>query len=143
MEKTILAIAGKPGLFALVSRASNNGIIVESIDEKKKRSAVSPRDRITSLNDVTVYADDETTLINVFLRLREKEGGKPSTILDGNPKEEEIRNYFGEVLPTFDRDRVYTTDIKKMIRWYNILVSAGITDFEEETAEASEETAAE
>ncbi|MBR1890029.1 MAG: DUF5606 domain-containing protein [Alloprevotella sp.] len=139
MKDTILAITGRPGLYRLVSRGRGN-LIIESLDETKKRSAVGQRDRVTSLNDVTMYTDDEdVTLMQVFKNLYDALEGK---IADINPKkasESELIGYMEKALPNYDRERVHFSDMRKLVQWYNILVSEGKIDFvETEEAEASE-----
>lgn len=134
MKETILAISGKPGLYRLISRGKAN-LIVESLDDKKKRMPAFASDRVTSLADIAMYTDDEDiALWQVLKNLGEKENSKESAINIKKASSTELREYFGEVLPTFDRDRVHDSDIKKLIQWYNILVKAGITDFEEALA---------
>lgn len=139
MEQNILAISGKPGLYLLVARG-NGTIIVESIDEQKKRFNVGARDRITSLNDVSIYTEDEDVrLMDVFEAMKAHEDGKPVDMNVKKASKDELSAYVGEVLPNYDRDRVYPNDMKKLISWYNILINNGYTDFadpeEEETAE--------
>ncbi|NPD81300.1 DUF5606 domain-containing protein [Prevotella sp. PINT] len=130
MKETILAISGKPGLYRLVSRG-NGTLIVETLDETKKRIPAFARDRVTSLADIAMYTDDEDiALWKVLKSLGEKEESKPSSLDYKKASSAELREYFAEILPTFDRDRVHDSDIKKLIQWYNILVKAGITDFE-------------
>lgn len=130
MKETILAISGKPGLYRLVSRG-NGTLIVEALDATKKRIPAFARDRVTSLSDIAMYTDDEDVpLWQVLKNLGEKEELKVASINYKKASATELREYFGEVLPTFDRERVHDSDIKKLIQWYNILVNAGITDFE-------------
>ena len=132
MQQTILAIAGKPGLYKLVSRAKNN-LIVEALDATHRRQPAFANDRITSLADIAMYTDgDDVPLMDVLDNLKALEQGKPSPIDVKKASGDELREYFGKVLPTFDRDRVHVSDIKKLIQWYNILVEGGITDFKEE-----------
>ena len=132
MQQTILAIAGKPGLYKLVSRAKNN-LIVEALDATHRRQPAFANDRITSLADIAMYTDgDDVPLMDVLDNLKTLEQGKPSPIDVKKASGDELREYFGKVLPTFDRDRVHVSDIKKLIQWYNILVEGGITDFKEE-----------
>ena len=132
MQQTILAIAGKPGLYKLVSRAKNN-LIVEALDATHRRQPAFANDRITSLADIAMYTDgDDVPLMDVLDNLKNLEQGKPSPIDVKKVSGDELREYFGKVLPTFDRDRVHVSDIKKLSQWYNILVEGGITDFKEE-----------
>lgn len=143
MLKTILSISGKPGLYKLVSRAKNM-LIVESINTEKKRIPAYGHEKIISLADIAMYTDDaEVPLKDVLTSLKGKENGAVASIDTKKASAEELRTYMAEILPDFDRERVYLTDIKKLIAWYNILVSNGITDFtveaEEEVAEAAAE----
>lgn len=143
MLKTILSISGKPGLFKLVSHAKNM-LIVESLADKKRVPAYA-KDKVISLGDIAIYTTEtEVPLHEVLTRVKEKENGEKASI-STSAKPEELKAYFAEILPDFDRERVYTSDIKKLIGWYNLLISAGITDFTpEEPAkeeEAKEETA--
>lgn len=134
MKETILAISGKPGLFRLVSRGKAT-LIVESLDAAKKRIPAFASDRVTSLADIAMYTDDEDMpLWKVLKNVGEKEESKPTQINNKKASSKELREYFAQVLPTYDRDRVHDSDIKKLIQWYNILVNAGITDFEETLA---------
>lgn len=143
MLKTILSISGRPGLFKLVSRGKNM-LIVESLLDKKKVPAYA-RDKVISLGDIAIYTDDkEVPLHEVLTNIQKKENGEKASI-DPTSKPDELRDYFAEVLPNFDRDRVYPSDIKKILSWYNILLSAGITDFtpKEEEGEKTEEPSSE
>ena len=134
MKETILAISGKPGLFRLVSRGKAT-LIVESLDAAKKRIPAFASDRVTSLADIAMYTDDEDMpLWKVLKNVGQKEDSKPTQINYKKSSSKELREYFAQVLPTYDRDRVHDSDIKKLIQWYNILVNAGITDFEETLA---------
>ncbi len=139
MEKTVLAIAGKPGLYTLVKQGRGM-LIVESIDETRKRIPAAARDRVTSLNDVSMYTTGEDVpLMSVFDAIKTKYNAAPVDIDVKKATAEELSAFMGEVLPDYDRDRVYLTDIKKLIQWYNILATNGMTDFvahEEEPAQA-------
>lgn len=143
MKQTILSIAGRPGLYKLVSRG-NNSLIVETLDETHTRRPAFSTDRVTSLSDIAMYTDEEDIpLGTVLASVRDKEEGKPCSLNWRKASANELQAYFGEVLPNFDRDRVHNSDIKKLLQWYDILVKAGITDFEPETEEAEGETAEE
>ena len=129
MEKTVLAIAGKPGLYTLVKQGRGM-LIVESIDETRKRIPAAARDRVTSLNDVSMYTTGEDVpLMSVFDAIKTKYNAAPVDIDVKKATAEELSDFMGEVLPDYDRDRVYLTDIKKLIQWYNILATNGMTDF--------------
>ncbi|WP_294744640.1 DUF5606 domain-containing protein [uncultured Prevotella sp.] len=134
MKQTILAISGKPGLYKLVSRGKNN-LIVEALDATHRRQPAFGTDRITSLADIAMFTDaDDVPLMDVLESLKTLENGKKSSVDFKKASSDELREYFAKVLPAFDRDRVHTSDIKKLIQWYNILVENGITDFKEEMA---------
>ena len=134
MKQTILAISGKPGLYKLVSRGKNN-LIVEALDATHRRQPAFGTDRITSLADIAMFTDaDDVPLMDVLESLKTLENGKKSSVDFKKASSDELREYFAKVLPAFDRDRVHTSDIKKLIQWYNILVENGITDFKEKMA---------
>ena len=138
MLRDILSITGKPGLYKLVSRG-NNMLIVESLLDGK-RVPTYARDKIVSLGEISMYTmGEDVSLSEVLTKLGEKEGLKVATIDQKKADNDQLRDFFGEVLPDFDRDRVYPSDIRKLIQWYNILINAGITDFsiEEEGEEVA------
>ena len=127
--ETILSIAGKPGLYKLVSRG-NRSLIVEAIDETHKRMPAFATDRVTSLGDIAMYTDaDEIALWQVLENVGKKEDSKESSLSYKKASAQELHDYFAEVLPNYDRDRVHDSDIKKLLQWYNILVKNGYTDF--------------
>ena len=141
MLETILPIAGKPGLYKLVSRAKMN-LIVETIDEKKKRMPTFATDRVTSLSDISMFTEGEDVpLYEVLVKVREKEEGKVASLDWRKASAKQLQDYFAEVLPDFDRDRVHNSDIKKLLQWYDILINAGISNFEEILKPAGEEEA--
>ena len=132
MLQTILSIAGKPGLYKLVSRGKSN-LIVESLDETHKRQPAFATDRVTSLADIAMFTDSEDVpLGEILTKLRDKENGKVASLNWRKASAKELQAYFGEVLPNFDRDRVHNSDIKKLLQWYEILVKAGDTNFQED-----------
>ncbi len=131
MLETILAISGKPGLYKLVSRGNRN-LIVETIDAQKKRFPAFAADKVISLADIAMYTDEkEVPLRQVLNNIKAKEDGKVAQLDWRKASKEELFAFMGEVLPNFDRDRVYPTDVKKLIQWYNILIENGLTDFDE------------
>jgi hypothetical protein len=144
MLKEILVVSGKPGLYKLVSKG-NNLLIIESLIDKK-RSPAYPRDKVISLGDISIYTDEEEAPVGKILTaIKEKEnGGKVSIdIIKAQP--DDLRAYFAEVLPNFDRERVYPSDIKKVLKWYELLISNGITEFlkKKEDKTADEEVSTE
>lgn len=144
MQQTILAISGKPGLYKLVSRG-NNSLIVEALDDTHKRIPAFASDRVTSLGDIAMYTyEEDVPLFKILASMRDKEEGKPASINWRSASGNELKEYFATILPEFDRERVQNSHIKKLIQWYDILVQAGITDFEDpEEEQEGEEKAAE
>lgn len=130
MLNSILAISGKPGLFKMVSQGKNM-IIVESLLDKRRMPAYGS-ERIISLGDIAMFTDEEDVpLRQVFKSIQTKENGAKIALDVKKAGNEELKAYLQEVLPNFDRDRVHTSDIRKLIQWYNLLVDNGLTDFEE------------
>ena len=131
MLETILAISGKPGLFKLVSRG-NRSLIVETLDAQKKRFPAFGADKVISLADIAMYTDEkEVPLREVLNNIKAKESGKTASIDWRKASKDELFAYLGEVLPNFDGDRIYPSDVKKLVQWYNVLIENGLTDFDE------------
>ncbi|MBR6750472.1 MAG: DUF5606 domain-containing protein [Bacteroidaceae bacterium] len=129
MLKTILAIAGKPGLYKLISQGKNM-LVVEALQTGKRTPAYN-HEKIISLGDIAMFTDsDEVPLNEVFQSIQKLENGAKASV---STKDDDatLREYLAKVLPDFDRERVYTSDIKKLISWYNILIENGYTDFTE------------
>ena len=139
MIRNILAIAGRPGLFKIVKQGKNM-LIVSQLATGKCQPAYA-RDKVSSLGDISIYTvTDDKPLSEVFELIKAKnEGNKVDIKAIGG--DSEIREYFAEILPEFDNDRVYTADIKKIFSWYNQLIDAGITDFTD--SDEAEETKSE
>lgn len=136
MQETILAISGKPGLYRLLAQGRGN-LIVETIDAAKKRVTAGARDRVTSLNDVSMYTnEDDKPLMEIFQAIADKENAQPTAIDYKKATKAELADFMANVLPDYDRDRVHDSDIKKLIQWYNILVEGGYTKFVDEEAKA-------
>ncbi len=138
MLQTILSVSGKPGLYRLLSQGKNT-LIVESL-QTKQRLPILPKDKVVSLGDISMFTiEEDVPLSEVLTRVQEHQAGVPfaeELLKDGDA----LRETFGEILPSYDRERVYTSDIKKLFSWYNILLSAGITSYsdEEEASEAQQ-----
>lgn len=129
MLETILAISGKPGLYKLVSRGNRN-LIVESLDAKHQRFPAFSTDRVISLADIAMYTDEEEVpLADVLSAIKAKEQGGKSSLDAKKASKEQLFEYLGEVLPAFDRDRVFPSDVKKLLQWYDILIENGLDDF--------------
>ena len=138
MLQTILSVSGKPGLYRLLSQGKNT-LIVESL-QTKQRLPILPKDKVVSLGDISMFTiEEDVPLSELLTRVQEHQAGVPfaeELLKDGDA----LRETFGEILPSYDRERVYTSDIKKLFSWYNILLSAGITSYsdEEEATEAEQ-----
>ena len=139
MLRTILSVSGKPGLFKLISQGKNM-LILETLDATKKRLPVYAHDKVISLGDIAMYTDDEEVALGEVLEsVKNKENGAVASIDFKKASQDELHAYMAEVLPTYDRDRVHTSDIKKLIQWYNILINNGITEFVEAEEEVTTE----
>jgi len=135
--KDILSVSGKPGLFKLISKGKNM-FIVESLSDGT-RIPVYSRDKVVSLGDITMFTNDgDARLSQILHSVKQKENGEPISF-SSSISSIELRDYFARVLPDFDRDKVYPSDIKKVMNWYNLLVKSGYTDFEEEPAPEAED----
>ncbi len=135
MLKDILSISGYGGLFKFISQG-RVGIIVESLEDQKRMNA-SATAKISALEDISIFTDTEDKPLNdVFKLVFEKENGGVS--INHKSSADELKNYFSEILPDYDRDRVYVSDIKKVINWYNILQKLELLNFEEEKEEKTE-----
>ncbi len=136
MIRKIVSIAGKPGLYKLVSQGRNM-LIVEALATGRRTPAYA-HDKVISLADVAIYTTEEDMpLGQVLEKVKEATNGQPVDVKSYT--DADLRNYFATILPNFDQDRVYTTDIRKLFSWYNILIASGITEFvpaEDENAEA-------
>jgi hypothetical protein len=138
MLKGILAISGQPGLFKLVAEAKNR-IIVESLMTGKRMPA-STTAKISSLEDIAVYTQNsDMPLKEVMKKISDHESG--GMAISAKSTENELKKYFEVIVPDYDKDRVYISDIKKIILWYNILHEHQLLDFSEEVenTESTEE----
>ena len=136
MLKNILSITGKSGLYKLVSRG-NNMLIVESLVDGKRMPTYA-RDKIVSLADVSMFTTgDDVPLWQVLENVKKHEGGKVSALDVKNADKQVLSDYMSAVLPEWNQDRVYPSDIRKLVQWYNILINANITEFEPKEEVAS------
>lgn len=128
----ILSIAGKPGLYKHIAQ-SKTGIVIESVVDGKRTSAFAS-EQISTLNDISIFTNDEDVkLEDVFKSMFEKEDGKKA--ISPKSSADEVKAYFAKVLPDYDKERVYVSDIKKVIKWYNTLVENNILEFTEDKEE--------
>ncbi|MGB0896311.1 MAG: DUF5606 domain-containing protein [Flavobacteriaceae bacterium] len=130
----ILAISGKPGLYELKAQ-TRSGFLAESLIDGKKIS-IGMRHNVSVLNEIAIYTyAEEVPLRKIFSTIKEKENGGET--ISHKVSKNELEAYFSEVLPEYDEDRVYASDMKKVIQWYNLLHKRGLLDFE--TAAVTEE----
>jgi len=137
----ILAISGKPGLYKMLSQ-TKTGFIVESLTDGK-RMPVFAHERVSSLEEISIFstAEEDLPLKEVFRKIQTKtEGGKAPEPAAGN---EAIKKFFLDCIPEYDPERVYVSDMKKVINWYNLMVEQGMTDFSEEEENKQDEAGTE
>ena len=133
--KDLLSISGQSGLFRFVSQG-RNGVIVENIESKKRMNAPATL-KMSSLEDIAIYTEDEEIpLSKVYDSIAEKEKGGQA--IDHKSDNEKLKAYMAEILPEYDRDRVYVSDIKKLINWYNVLQKNDMLIKEEPEKEESD-----
>ncbi|EMR03591.1 DUF5606 family protein [Cesiribacter andamanensis] len=140
--REIASIAGKGGLYRIV-KPTRSGVIVESIDGKNTRLVISANQRVSVLKEISIYtttAEGTEPLENVLQAIYKEFGDDPG--VDGNSSSEELRSFLQHILPTFDRERVYVSDIKKLVGWYGILLQHA-PEVLQEGATATEEQAGE
>ncbi len=137
--KDILSISGKGGLFKFIAQA-RNGIVVESIDDDKRHVAPSTA-RVSSLEDIAIFTrEEEVALADIFMIIHDRSEGKET--ISHKASSDELKKFFEELVPDYDDERVYVSDIKKVFQWYNQLHAHGlleVIDKEEEGEEASSE----
>jgi len=126
----IMAISGKPGLFEMLSQ-TKTGFIVESLLDGK-RFPVFAHERVSSLEEISIFStlDEDIPLKDIFKKIFEKREGKHAP--DPKSSSDELKKFFTETVPDFDQDRVYVSDIKKVLGWYNLLLEKGMLVFEGE-----------
>lgn len=130
--KDILAISSYPGLFKMVAQ-TRNGVIVESLSDGKRMPAYASS-KISSLEDIAIYTEvDEVPLKEVFAKIFETQNGEAA--LKASASAKELKAFFESILPDYDKDRVYVSDIKRVVKWYNQLLEQGTI-----TAESLAET---
>lgn len=133
----ILAISGKPGLYELTAQTRGGFVATSMLDGKK--IAVNMRHNVSILSEIAIYTyTEEIPLGEIFQKIKEKEDG--GSAISHKSSKKELEDYFSEILPDYDEDRVYASDMKKIFQWYNILIENGFTDFskEEDSDKAAE-----
>ena len=134
--KDILSISGKGGLFKYIAQA-RNGIVVESLEDNKRHVA-SATARVSSLEDIAIFTnEEEVPLADIFFRIHEKTEGKAS--ISHKSDAAELKSYFEELVPDYDEERVYVSDIKKVFQWYSQLLTHDLLEVIEKEEEESAE----
>lgn len=132
----IISIAGKSGLFEILSQNKNN-LVVKSLEDDKKMPVYASH-KVSALSDISIYTmEDEIPLKEVYNLMSEKMG---DVVIDKSTKPEEMRAKFSEIVPDYDADRVYNSDLKKIFSWFNLLTKSKIDFAAEEEKENTEET---
>jgi hypothetical protein len=135
----VIAISGRPGLYKVVAQGKNN-VIVESLDDKKRFPAYSS-DRISALEDISIYTyDEDKPLKEIIATIFEKENGGPA--ISHKESDANLIAYISDILPNYDKERVYVSDIKKIFQWYNLCHKAGLLVVESSEVVAEEITEA-
>ena len=133
--KNILAISGNPGLYVLKNQ-TRAGFMAQSLLDGK-RISVGLRHNVSMLNEIAIYTyTEEVPLAEVFKRINEKEAGGEA--ISHKSSKNELVNYFSDVLPEYDEDRVYPSDMKKVVQWYNLLHKKELLSFEVESVSEEE-----
>jgi Domain of unknown function (DUF5606) len=134
--KDYLAISGHRGLFKYISQA-RNGIIVEGLEDKKRMNAFTHY-KVSSLKDIAIFTDsEEVPLQKVFKIISEL--GKDEPVPEGKTEDCKLKEFFAKILPNYNREKVYVSDIRKIVGWYTILKENGITNFDEDKEESKED----
>jgi hypothetical protein len=127
--KEIMSVSGQSGLYRFISQG-RNGIIVESFSDKK-RSFVNASSKVSSLEDIAIFTSEEEVPLKLVMKsIFEHEKGGPAPDPKSSP--EVLKAFMEKILPAYDQDRVYVSDIKKLVSWYNTLLSLNMLSFEEE-----------
>ncbi|GAA4816864.1 DUF5606 domain-containing protein [Litoribaculum gwangyangense] len=122
----VLSISGKPGLYKLIAQ-TRGGFVAESLIDNK-RISVSVQSNVSVLSEIAIYTlTEEVPLKQVFQNIKKKENGNETSI-KSNDSKDKLEEYFFDVLPNYDEDRVYASDIKKVMQWYNLLQKHNMLD---------------
>ena len=139
MINEILTISGKQGLFKLLTRG-RGALIVENIDETKKRMPIQATDKVVGLGDISIFTEEkEMPLRLVFQAIEDKVGKNPVEFDYKKSQDSDLVDFFGTIIPDFDRERVYPSHMRKIFTWYDLLVKYGENDFSNPEEENREE----
>lgn len=133
----VLSISGKPGLYKVISQTKSGALVESFID--KKRIPVFATEKMSSLSDISIFTTtQDIPLKDVFKAIYDKEkGGK---CVDPKSSSDILKKYMEEILPDYDKDRVYVSDMKKLFNWYNLLIEENYLNFIDETTENKEDS---
>jgi hypothetical protein len=135
--KGIVSLSGKPGLFKALAQ-NRSGFVLESLDAAKNKVVTNPTSRLATLDDITVFGqDDDITLISILEKMKELAASTP--VPDPKADGKVLRDYFTTIVPNHDAERVYSSDIKKIIVWYGILSALPLWDEEAPKEPSNEE----
>lgn len=138
MLSKILSVSGKPGLYRLISTGKNLNVVESLLNGKRLPLYIT--EKLVALSDISIYTvEKDVPLRDVFKKMQEKENGNKTSV-STKASSKELFSYFEEILPDYDKERVYASDIKKIISWYNIVVENNI-DLDEEVSESEAGTA--
>ena len=128
MLKDILSISGHSGLFKLIAQSSK-GIIVESLETHQKMP-VYFTSKVSALEDIAIFTEDEEVPLEQIFEKIYKMENKQQTTVTSKSSNDEIKEYFSDILPAYDKERVYVSDMKKVLKWYNILLEQNMLNFD-------------
>ncbi|MFT5747476.1 MAG: hypothetical protein ACI9XO_001965 [Paraglaciecola sp.] len=136
--KDFVAVSGLPGIFRMAANRSN-GLIVADLDTGKRRFASSRKHQFTPLESIAIFTDDDDSieLAKVFRNMEDQVGDNP--VPSNTAKPAELREYFLDVMPNHDRDRVHISDIKKVVKWYKFLQERDLLNLPEEEEKSGDE----
>ena len=136
--KDLVAVSGMPGIFKMAGNR-NNGLIVEDLDTGKRKFASARKHQFTPLESIAIFTDDDDSveLAKVFQNMKDQLEDNPP--IPVNSKSDDLREYFLDVLPNHDRDKVHISDIKKLLKWFNFLTERNLLDEATPSTENSEE----
>lgn len=135
----IISISGQPGLYKIIAQ-SKNGIIVEGLADKKRLNVYAST-KVSTLSDISMFTTgDDKPIEEIITSIHKKEKGGPA--VDNKADDKTVEKYFGEILPDYDKDRVYVSNMRKLFSWYNTLQATGNLKEKEEGKEGEEKTKA-
>ena len=133
----MVAVSGLPGIYKMVANRSN-GLIVKDIETGKTKFASARKHQFTPLASIGIFTDDDTTELKEVFKIMESKLNSNPLPAPNNP--EELRKYFGEILPNYDRDRVHVNDMKKVVKWFSFLNTRELLDLSDDDEKVVEDS---